>query len=197
MRLNQIFAVLLVSVLLALAGCAEDAKVKQNTTPLPAPAAGEVFITELMLDPNSTADADGEWIEVYNGSTSAVSLAGCSLSDLGTDNITISGPEIAAGAHAVLAVSNLAANGNVDYVWGLDGSFQLANGGDEFILTCGGVLIDQYATPAIPAPVGKTVQLSSATYDATSNDNSANWCPATVNQGDGDLGTPGVTNGVC
>ena len=46
-------------------------------------------------------------------------------------------------------------------------------------------------------PAGASLQLSSDAYSPTSNTNSANWCAATVEFGDGDLGTPGAPNQSC
>ncbi|HMR80364.1 MAG TPA: lamin tail domain-containing protein, partial [Polyangiaceae bacterium] len=45
-----------------------------------APASGLV-ISELMVNPKATPDADGEYVEIYNASAAAVNLKGYKLSD--------------------------------------------------------------------------------------------------------------------
>jgi hypothetical protein len=46
-------------------------------------------------------------------------------------------------------------------------------------------------------PEGASLALDANSYSASENDAAANWCASTVAFGDGDLGTPGETNGAC
>jgi hypothetical protein len=46
-------------------------------------------------------------------------------------------------------------------------------------------------------PVGASLALDVNRYSASENDSASNWCASTAAFGDGDLGTPGATNGAC
>jgi hypothetical protein len=49
----------------------------------------QVIINEIMYNPLSVSDTDGEWIELYNNSTEAVDLNGWSIRDDNSDNHVI------------------------------------------------------------------------------------------------------------
>lgn len=51
--------------------------------PVREPIAGDLVITELMVDPRAVPDAQGEWVEIANLSEALVELDGCTLTDDG------------------------------------------------------------------------------------------------------------------
>jgi hypothetical protein len=55
---------------------------------------GKVVITEIMADPDAVADGKGEWFELHNPGTSAVSLLNWTIKDQGTDSHKITADEI-------------------------------------------------------------------------------------------------------
>lgn len=147
---------------------------------------GEVIVSELMPDPTLLTDALGEWIELSNTTDANLELEGCTISDDRTDESLIASLIIPAHGYVVLARSDQAAP-TVDQV--IRGTV-LANTTDEVIVTCDGILIDRVAYgPGFPRPVGKSMQLDPAYFDADDNDVAAHWCAAT--------GSPGATNPVC
>lgn len=158
--------------------------------------AGDIIITELMVNPNAVLDTAGEWFEIYNTTGAAIDLSGWTISDAGADTHTITSLTLAAGAVAVLGISNnTAINGGVtiDYVYS---NFTLGNTtGDEVILKDDlGNVIDRvdYTIAAFPIQAGASIELKGDSYNATANDIGTNWVVATVPYGDGDLGTPGA-----
>ena len=162
--------------------------------------AGDVVVTEFMAKSQANTDP-GEWFELYNATLTTLDLAGCVISDLGSDLHTIAASvPVAPGGHVVLAKSgdSLANHGlTPDYVYA---SFSLSNTADEIVVTCNGALIDQVVYAAAQAVQGVASQLSSATYDALANDTTANWCAAAAGYGTDVpqlLGTPGALNHSC
>ncbi len=153
--------------------------------------AGDIIITEIMANPAAVPDADGEWFEIHNTTSSAMDLSGWTISDAGADTHTIGSLIIPAGGFAVLGRNAVVAiNGGVvlDYVFS---GFVLGNTSDEIILKDNlGATIDQVAYASIP--LGASLELNAGSYDAASNDNAANWSTATLPYGSGDLGTPGT-----
>ncbi len=108
------------------------------------PTGNTVMISEINIYPrDGITNEDGEWIELYNPTASPISIVGWSLSDLGSDTVTIKAtcPDVPAYGYLVLgATDNLTLNDNVnvDYVYcrgtGGPGCFALGNNGDEVIL---------------------------------------------------------------
>lgn len=161
-----------------------------------APAAGDVVITEFHPNPDAVADDAGEWFELSNLSAQPAELQGCELSDQGSDSHVIGSSVIVPAGGLVVLGRAASGNGGVslDYVYGTD--ISLGNDGDELALRCGGTLVDEvvYAS-SWPFSGGVAVQLAAGS--GTANDDVGNWCEATANFGDGDLGTPGTANGPC
>ena len=70
------------------------------------PPADHLVISELLYDPADVADADGEWIEIYNPTAITVTLTGYSLSDgnsHGDGTAAFPGGSIAPGGVIVIA----------------------------------------------------------------------------------------------
>lgn len=160
-------------------------------------AAGDIVISELMIDPVALTDTRGEWIEVYNASSRPIDLRGWTLRDASSSH-AIDGPAplvVAPGAYAVLATdaSEIVACGIgalYDYA-----SVTLNNSGDAIALLHCGAVIDEVVYGADQP--GSASGVTPSALDATANDDWSRWCPATAVMTCGDRGTPAAVNEVC
>ena len=161
-------------------------------------AAGQVILTEFM--PQSIGGTDnGEWVEFYNNSSEPLNLRNCILGDGTTDAHTIAANLVLPpNGYRVLARSaDPAVNHGLmpDYIYS---GFSLRNTTDSIILTCAGVEIDRRDYTAADVQLGVSRQLDIAQFDATANNDAANWCAARATYGTaGKLGTPGTANRSC
>jgi Lamin Tail Domain len=163
----------------------------------------DIIITELMINPDSTLDNNGEWIELYNAGTETVNIDGWILSDNGTDAHTISNGgtlNIAVGEYLVLGIdSSRATNGDYpcDYEYS---NFSLANSADEVILKDGATVIDSVAYDEAAnwiIPVG-----ASTVFIGTPNEDNnlyTQWATSTLRLDNftgsvGDKGSPGTSS---
>jgi hypothetical protein len=162
-------------------------------------AAGDLVITEIMYDPDAVNDDVGEYVEIYNPTSSNFTLEGCTIEDnAGTHTIgtLVVGP----GEHAVLARSDDAGvNGGITGAYSFAADIQLGNSGDVITITCGGTAIDtvdfEGGWPCGGA--GVSCQLNSFAYNEVDNDSATWWCDSTDTYGSGDTGTPGLMNNNC
>jgi hypothetical protein len=168
------------------------------------PQVGDLVITEIMKDPVAVFDSDGEWFEIYNATEQTIELAGLTIADDDFDSFEIpASPSlpIAPGEYFVFGRNgDFDTNGGVDVDYDYDDDFALGNGGDEIVILSADVEIDAVRYDdgvTFPDPAGESMTLNPDFLDAVSNDNGANWCEATSEYGDGDLGTPGAPNDVC
>ncbi len=162
-------------------------------------AAGELVITEILKDPTTTNDADGEWFEVYNASAVPIALCGWTIRDDGTDSHTMTTDvTVLPGDYAVFARSGseLLNDGvTADYVYA---GFTLGNSDDEVVLENDGVVIDRVDyTTSFPNSSGYSLTLNPLSLDAVSNDTATQWCRASSYYGVYNRGTPGVANDGC
>lgn len=161
------------------------------------PASG-LIISELMVNPKATGDADGEYVEIYNANSTAVDLKGYKLSDdFNNSHVINLELNVAPGAYVVLAPKlDIKSNGGVpvDYVYD---NFLLNNGGDAVLLDDpqGKRAAEVRYDSKLPWPVGDgaAIELVSLSADPTQG---ANWALAKNRYGTGDLGTPGGENGL-
>jgi hypothetical protein len=153
-------------------------------------------ITEIMQNPSSVSDANGEWFEIYNLTRFLFNLNGWTISDLDNDSHTISSDVfIPPLGYAVLgrnADYNTNGGVNVDYEYsGID----IAGGSDELILMLPtGTVIDSVSWDngaTFPDPTGASMYLIDPDLD---NSIGSNWAESTTPYGDGDLGTPGFSS---
>ena len=172
---------------------------------------GELVVSEVMQNPDIVADADGEWFEVYNSTTSTLNLYGLSVTDGAGVGFTVDLDVIVAShGYVVFAVDADPLNNGglpvVDYDY--PGSlFALANSTDTINLYNGSTLIDGVTYDGLgtsaggfPDPTGASMILSSRSFNATSNDRGTSWCTSTSYIADDathDLGTPGEANDGC
>lgn len=150
----------------------------------------DVMITELMPDPKSVSDDDGEWFELYNPTALTMVLDGCQLVDGGTDSHTIAALEIPPGGWVSLARSD-SPGFAPDYVYA---NVRLHNQGDDLLLRCGGETIDGVAYGEV-AP-GRARQLDPGALGVAQPGDGA-WCLATSVYNGNDRGTPGAPNPPC
>lgn len=150
---------------------------------------GDVLITEFYAD--AIDESAEEWFELHNPGTATWDLMGCVISDNGTDTFTItSSIVVAAGAYVALAKSSMPGF-TTDYDYGT--SYDLANGGDEIIVTCGANVIDEvFYTSGFPFESAISAQLKAGQFDATANDLTQNWCAGTATFSTTWIGTPGA-----
>jgi hypothetical protein len=157
--------------------------------------AGSLVISEIMVDPKTLSDSQGEWVEFENLTDEAFDLQGCELDDGGkTPHSIASSLPIAARGYATIARSEQAGF-TADYV----ASVSFTNTADSVVLRCQGVEIDgvHYDKAAgFPLVSGASLSLDPAHADATDNDAANAWCAARDSYGP-ELGTPGRPNPDC
>ena len=164
---------------------------------------GDLVITEVMQNPASVDDADGEWFEIVNNTNAEIDLDGLMVTDEpggNQDSFTVTGEMLVpAGGYVVFAINaDSTLNGGVvvDYEY-VDMS--LGNGSDELMLHNATDILDQIAWDngsTFPDPTGAAMSLDPSAMNATDNDDGANWCEATSVYSV-DLGTPGAMNDAC
>jgi hypothetical protein len=173
-----------------------------------APRAGELVITEVMINPAAVYDEQGEWIELYSGANSALELSGLYLADADTDFCALEftgSSVIERGQFLVICVdTDEYHNGGVicdahiaHSSTGGDGC-AFANSGDEIILfDVEGTALDRLRYGETFAPAGASAGLDPDHYDPGENDDTDLWCPQTGDLPAGDQGTPGADNTSC
>jgi len=169
---------------------------------------GDLVITEVMQNPDSVFDSEGEWFEVWNPTATDFQLMGITFQDdvSTTEKFTVDLPVgIPAGGYGVFAVNgDSATNGGlpqVDYVFlggGTSANFTLGNSTDgikifavDGVTEIDTVIWDNGAT--FPDPTGQSMALM-AGLDGVANDTGANWCTGKTKFGMGDMGSPGAPN---
>jgi hypothetical protein len=155
--------------------------------------AGDIVITEIMVDPMVTRDDDGEWIELWNARADEVlSLEGCMLDDGAAMPRELGALIIEPHSSATLARSDLAG-----FTPDLIATFALTNTADTVAVLCEGVEIDRVRyDKEFPFRPGASMSLDPESYSASANDDPAAWCAGAVDFG-GDRGTPGESNPSC
>jgi CSLREA domain-containing protein len=161
-------------------------------------ADGTIVINEIMKDPAVVDDINGEWIELFNPTGSAVDINGWTIRDDDTDSHVIinGGPlEVPARGYLVLArESNPLLNGGISAAYEY-ANFFLANVADEVVLLdVVGLEVDRVDYDdgvTFPDPVGASMALKAPRLE---NSEGASWCTSSTIFGDGDAGTPGAVN---
>lgn len=173
------------------------------------PEAGELVISELMIDPEATSDRLGEWVELYNGGSHWVDLSGHRLADDGVDDHAIQPTGagslvVGPGGFLVICASDdrwdnggVDCQGTVPYeTWG--GGFALSNSEDEVVLLSPtGVTLDRFAYDADFAYVGASMGVDPEHATVSENDDTDAWCDQWSFLSGGDYGNPGESNDWC
>ncbi|HEX8430059.1 MAG TPA: lamin tail domain-containing protein [Longimicrobium sp.] len=170
---------LLAALFPALAACS----VGSATTPPP-----PVVINEIMADPARLRDEEGEWFEVHNRGSSAVSLRGWTIESRKDSPHTIADAlSVPAGGYVVLARTRTA---GAAYVYG--GAVSLANSADHLVLRdAAGERVDSVAWKSMPAGASRALVNPAAEHSSADG---PNWRTSTSPFGAGDFGTPGARN---
>jgi hypothetical protein len=155
-------------------------------------ARGDLVFTEILFDPAAVSNVDGQYVELWNGSSRTVSLAGLVLLTP-IDAVALPAVSVPPGG-AVVACSNTssAANGGVTCAATLPAS--LAAGAVELWVD---VRLDEVDGSSWSASPGAAWELSADHLDPDDNDLASQWCAASSAFGDGDLGTPGAVGAPC
>ena len=167
---------------------------------------GDLIVTEIMQNPASpVSDNMGEWFEIYNTTDNAINLRGYDFVDdnnpLEDEGFTISETlMIPAGGYLLFANNGDSdTNGGITPDWVYASLLTLGNGTDGITIQCNGNIVDIVIWDngdTFPDPTGNSMTLSPDSFDATANDDGANWCEATSQFGT-DFGTPGAANDEC
>ncbi len=165
-------------------------------------APGDVFPSELLVDPDATSDADGQWIELYNASSADVNVVGWIFENANGDGAQVARATVVpAGGYALLAANpDVDANGGVSASYGYGyTNLPLSTASDELSAWAGG---DQMFSlrygDGWPLYAGRSIQLNPADLELDKIGDPAWWCYAEERwENNGDRGTPGVTNDPC
>ena len=164
------------------------------------PSAGQLVITEIMINPEAVSDTDGEWFEVFNPTELYLELQGLTISDGADEQFTIDGSlTIPPGGFLVFGINgNLNQNGGIPVDYAYTG-FILSNSDDVIEISNGGTIIDRVEYDQINFPIvaGTSTSLDPKAFNSTLNDLGANWCDAVTLLSSGDVGTPGEINDDC
>jgi hypothetical protein len=157
-------------------------------------------VTEIMVDPKLSEDADGEWFEIECTGTELVNLQGLVLTDQSGGTDTVSLPLLMNPGDRLVFGANVSpsANGQVALNWEYEG-LSFDNGSGLLSLSnADEVLLDEITWSAGTAMVeGAAINLHPDFTSPTENDVETNWCPASVTLPNGDFGTPGAANSPC
>jgi len=160
-------------------------------------APASIVINEIMQNPMSLADSDGEWFEVYNAGIVAVDMNGWTIRDLGINTHVIDngGPlVIQPGEYQVLALNAAAMALEGVTVFYQYASIALGNADDEIELL--DALMQQIdlvvwdGGPIWPDPTGGSMQWSGV----GDNNDGTTWGVGGPAFGSGDHATPGAIN---
>ncbi len=173
------------------------------------PTPGSVVITEVMIHPQVTDDAQGEWVEIHNATGSWLDLTGSMLVDRGVDAVEIepvgTGSLIVepGGYLTICADADYWDNGGVScdgtfYYWTMGGGFALSNTEDEVkLISAGGSLLDEVRYSEGFSVEGEAMALDPDNLSVVANDVMGNWCEQFSFLPFGDGGTPGEPNEDC
>jgi hypothetical protein len=157
--------------------------------------ARDVVVSEVMKNPVLLSDADGEWLELTNLGSNAVSLLDCRVERDGSGFTIATALTLASGTSITLASSE-SPGFSPGYVYS---GLSLPNSGSfELRLVCGDEELDRLLVdPAVtPNAAGASLSLDLERAFNDGNDDPLTWCDAKTSY-NGDLGTPGAANPTC
>ena len=167
-------------------------------------APGDLVITEIMANPSSVRDTDGEWFEIANVSGRTVILNGLELVSDGEDSHVVTSEDalvLPDRAHVVLALNgDVSANGGVEPFYAYS-QLRLSNEADRLVIFADGVRLDEVTWDdgeTMPDPSGSSMSLDPLYIGALDNDDPAYWCTSDQSWGSAtDWGSPGAENNPC
>jgi len=176
------------------------------------PTVQHPVINEIMIDPVAVGDAAGEWVEIYNPTSTPVDLIDWYIAEDGPGiHKIVSSVVVPPGGYAVLCRNgDPLQNGGVTCAYTLS-NFVLQNGGDTLLLLDPSLAeIDRVAFGpaegfATSAPAGASIVLkhpfldnSQIVFPENPSDpaewDASNWTVSSAAFGGGDKGTPGAKN---
>lgn len=153
---------------------------------------GDLIITELMIDPKTLSDTQGEWIELYNASGATIELRDCQLDDGAKSLHDIPAALVEPGAYFTLA-----REAEPGFVADLVVPLSLTNTADSVAIICRGQEIDRVSYDAeFAIKAGVSLALDPEQLDASANDLASAWCQGSTEYAT-DLGSPGQANPSC
>ncbi|MFK8026702.1 MAG: lamin tail domain-containing protein [Gammaproteobacteria bacterium] len=153
---------------------------------------GDLLISEVMANPASVSDLNGEWFELFNTSASSIDINGLTISDNGNNSHQISNGgslHIAPGAYLVLGRNgDITNNGGyvADYVYT---NFTLNNTIDQIVISNSNTDIVRLNYSGLPFGANG---VSAELVNQLINPNETHYQLSQNNQyGLGDIGSPG------
>ena len=165
---------------------------------------GELLITEIMYNPTSLSDTQGEWFEIYNATDQTINLKNLILGRDDTNrHIITDSLDLSPGSHFVFERADTATLATDSYTFGSD--ILLPNTGavlaifNEGTETDPGALIFSvdYGGINFPDGSGASISLNPDRFSAGEAILGTSWCISTSAYFTGDLGTPGAINDAC
>jgi hypothetical protein len=166
-------------------------------------AFGELLITEIMFDPSSLPDNEGEWFEVFNNSDRTLSLQHIIISRDGANQYAVGEAfDLPAGSFTVFKRTEQA-TGAEGIVYG--SAISLTNTGAVLSLYNEGtedgpgslIFSVDYGADAFPSATGASISLSPEFTDPVNASLGTSWCASASAYDTGDSGTPGQPNDDC
>jgi hypothetical protein len=162
---------------------------------------GDVLISEIMMDPLSVFDTDGEWIELYNTTDRDLNLLNWQVQGESSEVFTIEQELILpVGGITVLGTSDESStNGGAPVDFAYDWStFRLNNDADRLSLLAKDTQMFALEYDGLwPVVAGTSMALDSTQLQISALTNPALWCSGDQLMTGGDRGTPGAGNGLC
>jgi DNA/RNA endonuclease G (NUC1) len=176
-----------------------DATAPPAVLPAAAPTSTTtLIISEIMADPATISDANGEWFELHNPGAAPVSLTGFQIASLNDASITITGAiAVPAGGYVVFAKNpDNAVNGGLNAV-GTFGAMNLANNTTDWLLIrdAVGAVVDSVSWGVVPTS-GASKAKRSMVIDCTPFSDARAWGNAVTNYQTTNRGTPNLANDV-
>ncbi|MGB0589444.1 MAG: lamin tail domain-containing protein [Myxococcota bacterium] len=161
------------------------------------PIAGELQLTEMMLEPSMAEAGAGWWLEYRSTSDGTLDLEGCVI-QAGDQSAVLPKLESDLPAGGLVVIGSQAdttINGGYTPDVALP-ALILEKVAQTLSVTCDAIVIDSVTVdPALwPFTAGASLQLGAEHSD---NADVESWCSSNTPYGDGDFGSPGVENEVC
>jgi hypothetical protein len=164
---------------------------------------GDILITEIMYDPASLSDSEGEWFEIFNNTNKTLDLNHLIIRKNTTEQHTIDS-SILVNSHSYYILSRTkSAVSGIKYVYGSSISlnntgavlslYNYGSNGNDGSLICS----VNYGAVGFPSGSGASIGLSPLLLNVNDMLSGSSWCTSVTSYGTGDLGTPGNQNDSC
>jgi hypothetical protein len=164
---------------------------------------GELLITEIMYDPVTLIDSEGEWFEIYNNTNRNVDINQLAIRKNDTESHIINASIILAPHQYYVCSRTANAVSVADYVYGT--AISLNNAGASLSLYNYGtngkdgsqICLVNYGTEGFPSATGASIILSPTLLTYLNVGLGSAWCKSSSVYNAADLGTPGAPNDAC